>query len=115
MEMGRWWQLTAQNITGYTPDVVRMDTLEAGDKIEHSMVMFLQNPFQGQIGNHPGHSELITYVASIGVGKTFKVYFDFSTRTSKEQVAQHGYKLSKFNSHIARSLFPMLEDYEFIS
>lgn len=44
------------------------------------------------------------FVASLGMDKKFKVYYD-DARKSKEQVAHYGYKLPIKNASIARQLF----------
>jgi hypothetical protein len=55
---------------------------------------------------------LICYVASIQPDKKFKIYADWGDTTDIERCARQGRKVR--SEALARQLFPMLNDYEFM-
>jgi hypothetical protein len=138
------YDITDPEISTREPDVVDMETLSFGDKIGRwmnvRMTVEILNPnpldsinleevkkFAAQIAEFesgpvvflpatatvtPFEPVLICYVASIQPDKKFKVYSDWGDTTDIERCARQGRKCR--SETLARQLFPMLNDYEFM-
>lgn len=61
----------------------------------------------------PHEPILMCYVASIQPHKRFKIYMDWGEYTDIEHTARQGRKVR--SEALARQIFPMLTDYEFVS
>ena len=102
------YDITDVEIRTQDPDSVKPDELQPGDKVARWLYATIA------ISSMESAETVLTcFVASIQPYKKFKVYCDFGDTTDIHRCANFGRKVR--SEPLAREVFPLLNEYEFIA